>query len=643
MFRRVWVAMMIAAIAGVGVLLGMSLPVTAQQDPSATRSISPATVAPGGEVMVTITAANFGSFGAVEETLPSGFAYVAGSLDDEDIRVTVGAGTVRFSFQQGVEPFTYTVTASDQAGPYSFSGNLRDDDRDDHAVGGATSVTVEAVVEPAPDEPSATRSISPATVAPGGEVMVTITVADYGSFGGVVETLPSGFAYVAGSLDDEDIRVTVGAGTVRFSFQQGVESFTYTVTASDQAGPYSLSGNLRDDDQGDHAVGGATSVTVEAVVEPAPDEPSATRSISPARVAPGGEVMVTITVANYGSFGGVVETLPSGFDYVEGSLDDEDIRVTVGAGTVRFSFQQGVESFTYTVTASDQVGPYSFSGNLRDDDQVDHVVGGATSVTVRVAAPPPPVQPQQNRAPVFTDGAATTRSIDENSASGANVDAAVRATDADRDRLTYVLGGTDDSSFTISSSTGQIMVGTGTMLDFEDKASYVVTVSATDPDNDSDTISVTVTVVNVDEDGIVTIMPDTTPQVGTELTASLEDPDGGVANLTWQWQKDDGQGNYVDIPGATMMSYTPVMADDDSRLQATAMYDDVFGEDKTAMMPTANAVGAAESAVDYYDANDDGSIQKMEYLWALDDYLDEIIEKPAQLEVLDALIDFLGS
>ena len=56
---------MIAAIAGVGVLLGMSLPVTAQQDPSATRSISPATVAPGGEVMVTITAANFGSFGAV--------------------------------------------------------------------------------------------------------------------------------------------------------------------------------------------------------------------------------------------------------------------------------------------------------------------------------------------------------------------------------------------------------------------------------------------------------------------------------------------------------------------------------------------------------------------------------------------------
>ena len=109
--------------------------------------------------------------------------------------------------------------------------------------------------------------------------------------------------------------------------------------------------------------------------------------------------------------------------------------------------------------------------------------------------------------------------------------------------------GTDAGSFTINSG-GQIMVGTGTMLDYETKASYTVTVTATDPDNASDSISVTVTVVNVDEDGMVTITPDTTPQVGTELTASLEDQDGSVANLMWQWQKDDGQGNYADIPGA---------------------------------------------------------------------------------------------
>ena len=230
--------------------------------------------------------------------------------------------------------------------------------------------------------------------------------------------------------------------------------------------------------------------------------------------------------------------------------------------------------------------------------------------------------PNKNRAPVFTDGAATTRSVDENSASGANVGAAVRATDADRDRLTYSLRGTNAGSFTINSS-GQIMVGTGTMLDFEDKASYTVTARATDPDNASDTISVTVMVVNVDDPGVVTIMPDTTPQVGTELTASLEDQDGSVANLMWQWQKDDGQGNYADIPGETMMSYTPVMADEDSRLQATVMYDDGEGSGKTAMGMTGSAVGAAPvgGILATYDADDSGMIELSEAAKAALDYL----------------------
>ena len=46
---------------------------------------------------------------------------------------------------------------------------------------------------------SVTRSFSPATVAPGGTVTVTIAVAGLGSFGGVTETLPAGFTYVPSS------------------------------------------------------------------------------------------------------------------------------------------------------------------------------------------------------------------------------------------------------------------------------------------------------------------------------------------------------------------------------------------------------------------------------------------------------------
>ena len=100
----------------------------------------------------------------------------------------------------------------------------------------------------------------------------------------------------------------------------------------------------------------------------------------------------------------------------------------------------------------------------------------------------------------------------------------------------------------------------------------------------------------------------------------MKDQDGSVANLTWQWQKDDGQGSYADIPGATMMSYTPVMADDGSRLQATAMYDDSFGEDQTAMGMTANAVGACD-ILSCYDTDGTPGISEIEASIAVLDYL----------------------
>ena len=104
-----------------------------------------------------------------------------------------------------------------------------------------------------------------------------------------------------------------------------------------------------------------------------------------------------------------------------------------------------------------------------------------------------------NRAPSFTEGTSATRSIAENTASGTNIGSAISATDGDNDALTYTLGGTNASSFSINSGTGQLR--TSAALDFETKNSYSVTVSVSDGNGGSDSISVTINVTDVDEGG----------------------------------------------------------------------------------------------------------------------------------------------
>ena len=74
----------------------------------------------------------------------------------------------------------------------------------------------------------------------------------------------------------------------------------------------------------------------------------------------------------------------------------------------------------------------------------------------------------------------------------------VMATDADNDTLTYTLGGADMASFDIDGATGQLM--TKDPLDFETKASYTVTVTASDGTDDA-MVAVTITVTNVVEPG----------------------------------------------------------------------------------------------------------------------------------------------
>ena len=352
---------------------------------SAERSLDMTTVAPEGQLTVTITAANYGLGGTVTETLPDGFSYVplSSNLDTDDSQVRISGQEVTFVLIGGDVSFTYEVTASATAGSYSFSGQLSGVDGS-AAVTGPDTVTVEEAA-PEPGAASAERSLDMTTVAPEGQLTVTITAANYGLGGTVTETLPDGFSYVplSSNLDTDDSQVRISGQEVTFVLIGGDVSFTYEVTASTTAGSYSFSGQLSGVD-GSAAVTGA----IPALRSRRPlrghchEDPSTGR-----RWRRVNRLTVTITAANYGLGGTVTETLPDGFSYVplSSSLDTDDSQVKISGQEVTFVLIGGDVSFTYRVTTSRTAGSYNFSGQLNGVDGSAPVVG-TSSVSVRRAS-----------------------------------------------------------------------------------------------------------------------------------------------------------------------------------------------------------------------------------------------------------------
>ena len=191
-----------------------------------------------------------------------------------------------------------------------------------------------------------------------------------------------------------------------------------------------------------------------------------------------------------------------------------------------------------------------------------------------------------------------TLTVDENTLPGTPVGSGLTATDPDGDTLTYSLSGTDASSFVLDGSTGQITVGSGTLLDYESGPTrYTVVVSVHDGrgaygDDDStidDLIEVSIDVSNVDETGTVSVSPEQ-PESGTALTASLSDPDGSLSDISWQWAASSDRANWQDTAGASSSTYTPVDLDADKYLRVTASYADGEGSGKQAQAVLNNPV-----------------------------------------------------
>ena len=204
------------------------------------------------------------------------------------------------------------------------------------------------------------------------------------------------------------------------------------------------------------------------------------------------------------------------------SLSDSDQRDVLTyslPGTDSAHFSVGASSGQISVgtaTALDFESPSDSGGNnvynltvqVTDGKNADGNADTAVDDSVDVAIAVTDV----NESPEF-GSSDVEREVDENTPGGTNIGDPIVASDPESNTLTYSLSGADSALFSVGVSTGQISVGTGTVLDFESPSDsggdnvYDLTVKVSDGKDAAgnsdtsvdDSIIVTITVRNVNE------------------------------------------------------------------------------------------------------------------------------------------------
>ena len=379
--KTLTVAMLLVAVLGTMLVM----PATAA---TATRTLPGDCVDAGAEFTVTITADNYGSVGAVTETLCADWEYVSvtGAVDD----VQIEGNNVKFLLLgSGPRTFTYTVSAPDEAGTCcQISGTLRDDDTQDHTVTGATEV---CVCGDPPDPISATRDISDQTVEPGSTFTVTLTLTANEDIQApaLKENLPAGWTVTAVDHDGATYNASTTEWVWATAMPRGETKLViYDVTVPAGATPqgYDITGQASAHDVSPAAIGGESIVTVESgtTVDPI----SATRDISDQTVEPGSTFTVTLTLTtNEGIQAPALdETLPAGWTVTE--VDNGG--ATYKAATTEWVWATAMSSgetktVIYDVAVPASATPHGYyyiTGQVSAYNVSPVAIGGESKVTV---------------------------------------------------------------------------------------------------------------------------------------------------------------------------------------------------------------------------------------------------------------------
>ena len=303
----------------------------------------------------------------------------------------------------------------------------------------------------------------------------------------------------------------------------------------------------------------------------------------------------------------LADTVADSGDAASFDIDSGSGQISVGEGVTLD--KEAKDTYAVTVTAAD---PWATGSN--DDTTKDSI---AVTITVTNVDEDPSVT-----------GVATAGSHAENTPIATSV-LTFTATDPEAGALGWSLSGDDAGDFNIAAGTLTFKVSPNfeSPADADTNNIYEVTVVVTDSGANTDEMDLTVKVTDVDEDGTVNLFP-LQPRIGFPTTASLEDVDGGVSGVIWQWARsvadnlavndtniasDDGT-VWTDIGGATSPAYTPVADDLNKKLRAVAKYTDSQGGSKSARAASANDVEAdtTNKAPEFPDQSDAPGIQNDE-------------------------------
>ena len=141
-----------------------------------------------------------------------------------------------------------------------------------------------------------------------------------------------------------------------------------------------------------------------------------------------------------------------------------------------------------------------------------------------------PGEEDDNNAPRFSEGDATSRAVPEDAEIGTEVGAPLIATDSDGDQLQYSLSGAGQDYFHMDSGTG--LLTTARPLDYETQSEHSVQVSVRDGQGGIDNIDVTITVGDVDEPPSQPEAPEVRSAGLTSLAASWTEPDNQGPEIT---------------------------------------------------------------------------------------------------------------